>query len=623
MTLIPIDLVYAQDPDAPRPVWSVDLCVGWDRVAQLQADSFTFDAVERAPQAGEWALSFPDRAGSWGSRKVPDLPNYLRLDGAGSVATSDNAATSVTGDIDVRWFGSLDDWTSGAEQTLVAKWAAGGNQRSWRLGVNGTGEVIFVVSGNGSSSTSSTAVSVPAADRQAIGIRVTRVQSSGLVTTYFSTDEGASWVSAGTSTVLATTAMFDSTRGIDIGAINVGTFGTSFARVYWVEVWNGIEGSGGAVVAAPDFSDLVAGPGQNFTDAYGNVWRCSPAASIIGDPLVEMVEWKPTDIDTVRLVEDGKIRFAGVVGDPFDTGSGGCTMTKDAGVVRWMLSGPDLYGDVLSSRIAFPTPTVGTATWTDATDDRTGLATTVLAQYLSYNLASDALTARRYTGLTVTDTTDGPTITWSSARLQPLLELVDSICRAHGLIVRATADSAGQVELLVELTRDLSASRILFDASGDLQTLSVRTIPAKATWVVAGGAGEGSSRTFAVSAYDATGSDRRERFVDVAQASDAGQVSAEALTALRLSQATWSVSAVSVDEPSAGWQFGRHVLVGDIVTVDAGGRRFPVPVTEIIWHVDAERPYVRATLGDAAPNALKALQRRLAQLEARNVNQIA
>ena len=84
--------------------------------------------------------------------------DYLRVTGTSGdyASTPDAAALDITGDIDLRVKVALDDWTPAAESTLIAKYTATGNQRSYALAVTATGALIFRWSEDGTAEKSET-----------------------------------------------------------------------------------------------------------------------------------------------------------------------------------------------------------------------------------------------------------------------------------------------------------------------------------------------------------------------------------------------------------------------------------------------------------------------------------
>ncbi len=72
--------------------------------------------------------------------------NFLRL--------FDSVPLSITGDIDIRWVGSLDDWTSG--QVFYSKWPNASSNKSIFFFIDGSGNGAMLWSTNGTNQTQST-----------------------------------------------------------------------------------------------------------------------------------------------------------------------------------------------------------------------------------------------------------------------------------------------------------------------------------------------------------------------------------------------------------------------------------------------------------------------------------
>jgi hypothetical protein len=198
--------------------------------------------------------------------------DYLLLTGASGVyaSTPDAASLDIVGDIDIRVKASLDDWTPAAESTLVAKYTATGNQRSYALAVTTGGNLIFRWSENGTAEkTETSSVAVSAANGVATWVRATMDVDTGAtdaaVTFYTSTD-GTEWTQLGTTQLNggATTSIFASTAVLELGGQTLGTVNRLAGRIYEAQVLSGI---GGTSVAHPvptltSISDDTPAPGR-------------------------------------------------------------------------------------------------------------------------------------------------------------------------------------------------------------------------------------------------------------------------------------------------------------------------------------------------------------------------
>lgn len=330
--------------------------------------------------------------------------------------------------------------------------------------------------------------------------------------------------------------------------------------------------------------------------------------------------WGVLDVDTVRLVYNNTIEFAGYVQGESEDDDAGFQRVIDASGEQWTWSGIDLWGGVLTSRVAYPVPSTELG-WVASHDTNTGIASTVLTNYLNDNLATPALFTREYAGLVVADELEGMSDTWT-ARLQRLDELVKRICNDAGLVCRLSIDFDGNITATIGSPRDLSAQHVISD-QGDLSMLKVHWRNPTATYVIAGGAGEGTGRVFRASNSGATGAARRELFVDQSSLESVNELAATATATRALNGASYSVHAELTDTAADELQYLRDYQIGDSLAVQVNASRFVVPVTSVAFEINATRQVVRPTLGTATPDALKRLLRRLDLATSRNANSIS
>ena len=156
------------------------------------------------------------------------------------VATPAIAAYNVA-DLDARWFGAINWTTSGA---MFNQWDVNGGQRAWLMEMGG-GQCRLSFSTTGANQFMTPLVNFPFGVGANGGVRFTRVQSTGAVKLYFSTD-GINWVeqAGGAATVAAGTAMFNSTAQLMFGGYNTnGVSGQIIGVTHYAELRNGINGS--------------------------------------------------------------------------------------------------------------------------------------------------------------------------------------------------------------------------------------------------------------------------------------------------------------------------------------------------------------------------------------------
>lgn len=191
--------------------------------------------------------------GPWDTNK----PAFLKYDGTkyaylpgtdGNVASvPDEAALDITGDIDLRWFGSLDDWTPGSYNTLIGKAAGVSAAQPYALVIanasgGSAGRVqLNLDGGSGEVSTTSTEA-VQAADGELKWIRATWQQSDGRVQ-FFTSEDGIAWDQLGTDRSLTTVAAINTSAGpLEIGRYHQNSLFLA-GRTYRAQVFAGLAGT--------------------------------------------------------------------------------------------------------------------------------------------------------------------------------------------------------------------------------------------------------------------------------------------------------------------------------------------------------------------------------------------
>lgn len=233
-------------------------------------------------------------------------------------------------------------------------------------------------------------------------------------------------------------------------------------------------------------------------------------------------------LNTVDVgVFDGGWRIAWD-GNPVD-GLGGyadhaeITIDRERGTPMVTLSGPDDM-TVLAERIVYPNPAVNAAAQAGpAYDKRTGVASTVILQYIQYNAGHLALSPRITPDFVtaITDPAIGDTVS-GAARFDPLLGVVAPLAEQAGLAVTVTSTTAGVRTLGIAAVRDLTAKARFSLALRNLQSLRWELRAPAATFVVAGGRGDDDARMFRTAINSTAAATWRwiETFHDARAASD-------------------------------------------------------------------------------------------------------
>lgn len=258
-----------------------DLSTSVERVSWSRGRSYENDVFE--PGSCDIYLRRPS---------VP-ITQWVHFDGStgNNITTPDTAATSVTGDLDVRIKVALPDWVPSTEQTLIAKFQADTDDRAWSLSIDTDGTIRFLRSSSG-------LVAFAGAIRHGITdggipicLRVTYVSGATTVT-FYKSDTGQAWETIGADD-LTGGALFDAACPIEIGSRNNGTSQMT-GNVYWAEVRNGINGP---VVARFDATNVDATGAQTPTTVpsetgetwtiNGSAWQWSGQNSTLVAPILK------------------------------------------------------------------------------------------------------------------------------------------------------------------------------------------------------------------------------------------------------------------------------------------------------------------------------------------------
>jgi hypothetical protein len=251
------------------------------------------------------------------------MASYLSLPKvANNDATApDSAATSVTGDIDLRIDCASDDWTGAATQYLLNK-ATGGLDHSWFWWITTAGKIqsAWVVSDDTKfSGTSTTDITTLVGNGGRIQIRITRVAASGLVSFYYRIDttkdltDETGWTADGTSTPAS--GNIDDTAGlVGIGAIDNDTTNLFDGKFYAGAIYDGISGT---LVFHAKFTEQPAGT-TSFAESSSegatvtvNQSGGTPA-EIVEDPLNRWDNYGNPPTTRENRVFDTRVRPVGV-----------------------------------------------------------------------------------------------------------------------------------------------------------------------------------------------------------------------------------------------------------------------------------------------------------------------
>lgn len=216
------------------------------------------------------------------------------------VSVPDSAALDIVDDIEIVARIAPTAWRPTAQQAIVGKYTATGNQRTFAFALAAnTGQLVLVLSADGGTTTQAVSSSgIAVGTTGTLWVKVTRVRATGAVTFYTAPDaptEAMSWTQLGTPiTTAGTGGMFASTARVEVGAISTGTAQPFAGRIARVIVRNGIAGTtvldvseNNAGGLAPGATTFVASSGQTVTIA-----STAPAVQPIVRPQADAVVWR-------------------------------------------------------------------------------------------------------------------------------------------------------------------------------------------------------------------------------------------------------------------------------------------------------------------------------------------
>lgn len=608
-------------------IFTIDLCVNWVRVGEC-VDG-TFDGTLRDLATGEWRLTGSVAAQAFVQKPttIVATPSYITFPGVvgNYLSVTDAASVDVAGDITLIAHLAPIDWAQSGNPKLIAK-RSSTTTSSYRLYLN-AGKPAIAVSPDGTDTNqrvflATVAVGYATGTWKYVAATLDVDNgAAGASARFWTSDDLVAWTQLGaTVTSAGITSIFNSTSAVEIGSDLIGTAGQWAGQIDRVIVANGIGAAG--IPGGTTVLDVNAGPitdpsAATFTATTGQTVTVNRAGagaqtSIVVAPLPSVgVTYTLADVNTVRVVRDNTIVFAGYVA-PVSNGVGGLEVVSTGTDQQFTLTGPDAWS-VLASRIAYPDPATGPP-WATGWDVRTGLASTVAATYLAANAGVAATADRVIPGLAIVDGFAGMSGTWS-ARLQPLDELVQRICNDGAITCRLAVSFAGAVTATLAAPSDRRLTVVLSD-QGDLTNIDQINIPASATFVVAGGQGQLTARSFATSGT-ATGVTRREVFINQSSLSNPSEVQQSANTKRLASAASLTVRAAATDIAASRVVYLDNYDLGDTISLEIATVRYPVIVEAVNVHVGLDRAVIRPVFGPAAPGLLAGLIRDVGDLQSR------
>lgn len=217
--------------------------------------------------------------------------------------------------------------------------------------------------------------------------------------------------------------------------------------------------------------------------------------------------------------------------------------------------------------------------YTQEHDSRTGVASTVLREYVDVNAGPSAISPRQIPGLSLgIDPLVGSSVT-KSARWFLLLHVLQELASSGGVGFRVAQVDQG-LEFQVYQPVDRSASVKFSTELGNLEAYDYSVTRPTATYVYVGGGGEGVARDIRErsSAHLITWGRIEGELVDQRQTNDDLELDQAGDEALVEQGPQTTLSITPIDTPQQA--FGTHYQLGDKVSVGLGGGALTTSVTE-------------------------------------------
>lgn len=232
-------------------------------------------------------------------------------------------------------------------------------------------------------------------------------------------------------------------------------------------------------------------------------------------------------------------------------------------------------------------------------DDRTGMASTIMRQYVNVNAGPGADATRRWAGLTLdVDPGLGSTVSYS-ARNDLLLDLLRQLANVDTLGFRIVQDD-NSTDLLFQVydPADRTTTAIFSPQLGNLAEYLYSVKAPQTNFVVVGGGGDGVARLFSAfgdNASIATWGMRLEGFVDQRQTTDATALVQAGEDELAQKSSQTAVELTPVDTTAMSYRTA--YALGDLVSVRFEGVTVNDVVRAISFTLDTGGERIVPTVG--------------------------
>lgn len=183
--------------------------------------------------------------------------------------TPDATANRITGDIDVAV--KLQYKINGGQQFLIGKWGPNNTAVSWGFLIQNSNQPAFFYTNNGSTLLSAISDGTALTDGELCYLRVTRIQTTGVLAFWKSTD-GITWTSLRSFNTGNTIPLYDTTSDLSIGSRQNST-SICVSKIYHADIYSGLRTESGTKVVEFSASDFVGGNAMQLTSSTtGEIW---------------------------------------------------------------------------------------------------------------------------------------------------------------------------------------------------------------------------------------------------------------------------------------------------------------------------------------------------------------
>lgn len=320
----------------------------------------------------------------------------------------------------------------------------------------------------------------------------------------------------------------------------------------------------------------------------------------------------------IALVKDDQLVMAGPVRN--------FTQRKEDDGRKTMIAVGNCDKYYLHTRLALPSPykppySDGTAN--GAYDKRSGTAEDVMRAYVNQNIGIAADPPRQIPGFVLGTYQNGiGSVVNARARFDFLDQLLANIAsQGGGLGFDVVYDLQGSLKFNVFQPRDLSNTIIFSEELGNLASYEYTQEAPEANYVIAGGGGEGSSRTFVWSGDEPS----RTLYGTIEQFIDQRQTSGDSTEQTELKQAVYQALQDKTEKTTLKFQpveteaiqFGRDYKLGDKVTVVIEEDKIQDLVRSVEITIDKDGYVVVPTVGSESMTTRLTIFDKFLNLQAR------